>query len=100
MKLSGCSDSNLGPEICTFLDSVNSNYGCTIMGGNTACASTCASCNSTANLVAGRADEVSSFDHRDAGLNQFDVLKSLEDLFRDNNKFAKYVDMLDRKMVN
>ena len=100
MELSGCSDSNLGPEFCAFLDGITSNYGCTIMGGNTACASTCASCNSTATLViTHRADEVNSFD-RDAKFNQFDVLKNLEELFDDKDRFALYVDMLDRQKVN
>ena len=81
---SGCSDSNLGEEICTFLDSVTSNYGCTIMGGNTACAATCESCNSTANLViGGRAD-------------QFNVQKGLEDLFHDKETFAQYAEMLTK----
>ena len=97
MELSGCSDSNLGPEICTFLDNITSNYGCTIMGGNTACASTCESCNSTANLViTQRADEVNSF-NRDA---KFNVLKNVEELFDDKDRFALYVDMLDRQKVN
>jgi len=79
-----CSDSNLGEEICTFLDSVTSNYGCTIMGGNTACAATCQSCNSTANLVInGRAD-------------QFNVQKGIEDLFHDKETFAQYAEMLKK----
>ena len=85
---SGCSDSNLGEEICIFLDSVTSNYGCTIMGGNTACAATCESCNSTANLViGGRAD-------------QFNVQKGLEDLFHDKKTFAQYAEMLTKLGAN
>ena len=84
----GCSDSNLGDEFCTFLDSVTSNYGCTIMGGNTACAATCQSCNSTANLVInGRAD-------------QFNVQKGLEDLFHDKETFAQYAEMLKKLGAN
>ena len=66
------------------------------MGGNTACAETCASCISTAT---NRADEVNSFD-RDVEFNQFDVRASLEELFDDKDRFAQYVDMLDRQMDN
>ena len=100
MQISGCSNSNIGPDICDFLKNIDSNYGCTLMGGNTACASTCASCNSTATLViTHRADEVNSFD-RGAKFNQFDVLKNLEGLFDDKDRFALYVDMLDRQKVN
>ena len=58
------------------------------MGGNTACAATCESCNSTANLVInGRADK-------------FDVQKSLEDLVHDKEKFAQYAEMLTKLGAN
>lgn len=66
------------------------------MGGNALCAATCASCNSTASLATGRADEENLFDHQDAGVNQLDLRKSLEDLFHDKDKFAQFVDILDR----
>ena len=70
------------------------------MGGNTACAATCQSCNSTANLVInGRADEENSIDQDDK-LHQFDVQKSLEDLFHDKENFAQYAEMLTKLRAN
>ena len=64
------------------------------MGGDTACADTCQSCNSAVNN--GRAD---SFD-RDAMVTEFDVLKDLEDLFHDKDQFAQYLVMLDMLKAN
>ena len=99
--LSGCSDSNLGEEICAFLDGITSNYGCTIMGGNTACAATCQSCNSTANLViTSRSDKVVDRYVSHVEVDQFEVRKALEALFRDKQEFAQYVNILDNQIFN
>ena len=70
------------------------------MGGNTACAATCQSCNSTANLVIdGRADK-ENFINRDDILRQFNDQKSLEDLFLDKEKIAQYAEMLTKLRAN
>ena len=97
LSLSGCSDSNIGIEICNFLKGITSNYGCTLLGGNSWCALTCGACNATS-----RADQ-EHLGERGAGLNVvegFGALKGLEDIYYDKDKLAQLVEILGRDKVN